>query len=123
MPGGRKDRAGAFAGSKGSQKEKRGEGKMKISVDADRMYAVSGEIRTVTDVLRANMDNLEFLVTDLQGQWQGEAERAYASRLVCVRREFRELERFFEEYASLLGRFAEEYMRCEEELRLKIANV
>ncbi len=96
---------------------------MKIHVDAVKMHAVSGEIRAVTDTLRANMDRLEFLVAGLQGEWQGEAERAYASRLVCVRREFRELERFFEEYASLLGRFAEEYMRCEEEFCSKIANV
>ncbi len=96
---------------------------MKIVADADRMLSVSGEIRNTADILRSNMDSIEFLVGSLQGEWQGDAERAYASRLVCVRREFREVERFFEEYASLLGRFAEEYLRHEDELSARIVNV
>lgn len=96
---------------------------MKITVDADRMLGISGEIRSTVDILRNNMDTMELLVNSLNGEWQGDAERAYASRLVYVRREFREVERFFEEYASLLGRFAEEYTRHEEELASKIRNV
>lgn len=96
---------------------------MKITVDADRMNAVSGEIRVTVDALRNNMNQLEILINSLNGEWQGDAERAYAGRLVYVRREFREAERFFEECASLLGRFSEEYMRHEEELVVKIGNV
>lgn len=96
---------------------------MKITADADRMLAIGAEIRSMTDVLRDNMDAMELLVNSLNGEWQGNAERAYAGRLVCVRREFREVERFFEEYASLLCRFGEEYMRHEEELASKIRNV
>ena len=96
---------------------------MRITVDTDRMAAISGAIRTVTDTLRDNMDSMESLVNSLSGEWQGNAGRAYASRILCVRREFKEVERFFEEYASLLSRFAEEYRSHEDELAAKIANV
>lgn len=98
-------------------------GKMRITVDTDRMAAISGAIRTVTGTLRDNMDAMEILVNSLSGEWQGNAGRAYASRILCVRREFREVEHFFEEYASLLSRFAENYRRHEDQLAAKIANV
>ncbi len=96
---------------------------MKITVDTDRMRVVSGEIRTVVDTLRNNMDAIELLVNSMGGEWQGDAGKAYAGRLICVRREFKEVEHFFEEYASLLGRFSEEYARYEDDLAAKIRNV
>lgn len=96
---------------------------MKITVDVDRMRIVSGEIRNITAVLQSNMDAMEFLVNSMNGEWQGDSERAYAARLIYVRREFKEIEHFFEEYASLLNRFAEEYQSYEDQLAAKIRNV
>lgn len=95
---------------------------MRITVDADRMAAISGAIRTVTDTLRNNMDAMEILVNSLSGEWQGSAGQAYASRILYVRSEFKEIERFFEEYASLLARFAQEYRDHEDELAARIAD-
>lgn len=97
--------------------------KMKILVDAERMKVISGEINTTVDTLRNNMDNIELLVNGLNGEWQGDAERAYASRLVYVRKEFKEVEKFFTEYATMLSRFSEEYLRHEDEVAAKIINV
>lgn len=96
---------------------------MTITVDPDRMAAFGGAIRTVTDTLKNNMDAMDILVNSLSGEWQGSAGRAYASRILYVKSEFREVERFFGEYASLLERFAEEYRQYEEELAFRIANV
>lgn len=96
---------------------------MKTMVEADRMLAAARAIRDVTNRLRDNMDAMEMLVDNLSGDWQGDAERACAVRFHCVRREFREVEHFFEEYALLLGRFAEEYRDYEEELAAKIRTV
>ena len=96
---------------------------MKITVDTDRMRAAGEEIRHVTGCLRENMDAVERLVNSLSGEWQGRTEKACAGRLLYVRREFKEIERFLEEYASLLGRFADEYQSCEEQLAEKIRNV
>lgn len=96
---------------------------MRITVDTDRMAAIGGEIRTVTDTLRNNMDAMEILVNSLSGEWQGSAGRAYAGRILHVRNEFKEVERFFEAYASKLERFAEEYRSHEDELAARIANV
>lgn len=96
---------------------------MKIMVDADRMHSIASDIRTTTDTLRYNMDSIERLVYSMDGEWKGDAERAFASKIVYVRNEFREVERFFVEYASLLERFAEEYIRHEDEVTAKLRNV
>ena len=98
-------------------------GDMKITVDADRMHSAAAEIRTTVDTLRYNMDTMELLVNSLNGEWQGDAERAFASKIVYVRNEFKEVEQFFREYASLLERFAEEYIRHEDEVTAKVRNV
>lgn len=109
----------SLGGQGGSQEEKQ----MKITVDTDRMRIIGGEIRNVTAGLRNNMDAMELLVNSMNGEWQGDAERAYAGRLIYVRREFKEIEHFFEEYASLLSRFADEYRSYEDQLAGKIRNV
>ncbi len=96
---------------------------MKMTVDADRMHSMAAQIRTTIDTLRYNMDAMELLVYSIHGEWQGDAERAFASKIVYVRNEFREVEHFFAEYASLLERFAEEYIRHEDEVTAKLRNV
>ncbi len=96
---------------------------MKIAVDTDRMRSACAGIRYLTETLHSNMDSIEYLVTEMNGDWQGDAARAYAGKIVYVRREFAEMERFFEEYATLLDRFVSEYQRQEEELTAKIRNV
>ncbi|MCI8401317.1 MAG: WXG100 family type VII secretion target [Lachnospiraceae bacterium] len=96
---------------------------MRITVDTDRMAAFGGAVRSVTDTLKNNMDAMEILADGLNGAWQGEAGRAFAGRLLCVRREFREIENFFGEYASALEGFAREYGDWEDELAARIANV
>ena len=96
---------------------------MKILVDAERMQIVSTEMRTTIDTLRYNMNSMEVLVNSLNGEWQGDAEKAYASRMMYVRREFKEVEKFFEEFATFLSQFSEDYMRHEDELATKIQNV
>lgn len=96
---------------------------MKILVDADRMKIVSGEMRTTIDKLRYNMDSLEILVNSLSGEWQGDAEKAYAGKIIYVRREFKEVEKFFEEFATFLSQFSGDYLLHEDELAAKIQNV
>ena len=115
--------AAAIAAAPGNRRGFWEELGMKITVDADRMHSMASEIRTTVDMLRYNMDTMEILVHSLNGDWQGDAERAFASKIVYVRREFKEVEQFFTEYASLLERFAEEYIRHEDEVAAKVRNV
>lgn len=96
---------------------------MNILVDADRMKIVSGEMRTTIDTLRYNMDSLELLINSLSGEWQGDAEKAYASKIIYVRNEFKAVENFFEEFATFLSQFSEDYLLHEDELAMKIQNV
>ena len=115
--------AAVIVAAPGNRRGEQEEVKMKIAVDADRMHSMAGEIRTTVDALRYNMDTMEILVHSLNGEWQGDAERAFASKILYVRREFKEVENFFAEYASLLERFAEEYIRHEDEVAAKVRNV
>lgn len=115
--------AAAIAAAPGNRRGDQEEANMKITVDADRMHSMAAEIRTTVDTLRYNMDTMEILVHSLNGEWQGDAERAFASKILYVRREFKEVEQFFREYASLLERFAEEYIRHEDEVAAKVRNV
>ncbi len=96
---------------------------MKITVDTDRLRSSSANIRAINAELEKNMGDLAFLVESLNGSWQGNAEKAYSSRLVYVRHEFTELERFFDEYAALLSRFADAYLRHEEKLAAEIMSI
>ena len=109
--------------ARGNRRGTREETDMKITVDADRMHSMAAEIRTTVDMLRYNMNTMELLVHSMNGEWQGDSERAFASKIVYVRREFKEVENFFAEYASLLERFAEEYIRHEDEVAAKVRNV
>lgn len=96
---------------------------MKLVTDPDRMYAAGAGIRQLTDILHTNMDSIEYLVRMLDGDWQGDAARAYASKIVHVRREFQAMEQFFQEYSMVLMQIVGEHQRLEDELAAMIRNV
>jgi len=96
---------------------------MQITVDVDKLRSSSSSIKTINNDIETHMGSIELLVESLSGSWQGDAEKAYASRLAYVRREFLELNRFFDEYSALLSSFADDYTRYEDELASKIMEV
>ena len=96
---------------------------MRLVTDPDRMYAAGAGIRQLTDILHTNMDSIENLVRLLQGDWQGDAARAYVSKIVHVRQEFQAMEQFFQEYAMVLMQISGEHQRLEDELAAMIRNV
>lgn len=96
---------------------------MRICVDADRLRDTANEIQQQITVLRQNMNDIECLVNSLNGEWQGDAEKAYASKILYIRKEYLEVEKFFRDYSSLLLRASEEYIQYEANLASRIMNV
>lgn len=93
---------------------------MKLEADTDTLRARSGAIRLLTDELERNMDEIEYLVYTTSGAWQGDAERAFASRIIYVRKQFGALREFFTECADLMEASAERYDRHDSELASRI---
>lgn len=94
---------------------------MKICSDPIQMRNKSNDIRTVSSELQNIMGQIETLVLSVNGQWQGDAERAYASRILFVKKEFSHIMSFFEDYSSLLELFADEYDEFDTSLASKIS--
>lgn len=94
---------------------------MIIHTDPNQMRSKSNAIRTLEAELQNNMENIESLVLSVNGTWQGNSERAYASRILFVKKEFSRIMTFFEDYASLLESFADQYDEFDSGLATKIS--
>lgn len=94
---------------------------MKICTDPIEMRNKSNDIRSVRVDLQNIMDQIELLVLSVNGQWQGDAERAFASRILFVKKEFQNIASFYEDYAALLESFADQYDEYDRSLAAKIS--
>lgn len=93
---------------------------MKICADPTELRRRSDDMKTIGTELRHGMESIEALVLSLNGAWQGEAERAYASRILFVKQEFADIMAFFDDCASLLASFAAQYEEQDSDLAAKI---
>lgn len=93
---------------------------MKLEVDTDLLRTRADAVRLMAADLEKNMDEIEMLVYTTSGAWQGDSERAFASRIIYVRKQFSALKTFFEEYADLMDESAERYDRHEADLASRI---
>lgn len=93
---------------------------MRINVDTLQLQQKSNEIRVLRNELEKTMEEIERLVVSLNGNWQGEAERAYASQIIYVKKQFSNIAVFFDDYATTLEGFAVGYDTLESQLSSKI---
>lgn len=93
---------------------------MDIQVEPIKLIEKSNEIKTVTSELTRVMDDIEFLVLSLNGNWQGDAERAFAEKIIFVKKHFSDIATFFNDYSDLLDKFANVYEQQESDLSSKI---
>lgn len=93
---------------------------MQIQVDTRRLADKSNDIKLVKNELLSVMEQIEILVLSVNGSWQGDAERAFAEKILYVKQQFSHITAFFEEYSDLLKDFAYKYDQQEAELSSKI---
>lgn len=96
---------------------------MKLTINSDQVRNSGRDLKFFVNDLRANLNGIELLIAGLEGDWQGEAEREYASKIVYVRSEFNELEKFLLDLSEMMDRFADEYDEHEDSVSSKISAV
>lgn len=93
---------------------------MTVQVDTTQLKQKSNEIKILRNELQNCMNQIEMLVLSMDGGWQGDAEKAYASRILYLKKEFSVILTFFDDYASLLNSFAVQYEEHDRSLSAKI---
>ncbi len=93
---------------------------MLVSVETERLHLEKKEIVGLTEELKKQMQQIETLVLSVNGEWQGEAEAAFANKIIYVKNQFVKLTDFFEEYAKMLDQFATDYQKYDEDIASKI---
>lgn len=91
---------------------------MQISVDTDALRRESERVRLQKSEIEGVLSSLELLIMSLGSEWQGDAQVAYASRIVYIKREYAGLISFLDSFSELLDCAADDY----EELDLSIVN-
>lgn len=93
---------------------------MDIQVNTMAMEDRSFHIRGLKNELTQTMEQIELLILSVDGAWQGDAEKAFAEKILYVKNQFSHIAAFFEEYATLLDQFSREYQRQESDIASKI---
>lgn len=93
---------------------------MKIRVDPASLAERGNEILLLRDVLEETMDKIEVLVLSLDASWQGDAEKAFAARILYLKKELSGLTDFFGDCSALLLSAAEQYRIRDDTLATKI---
>lgn len=96
---------------------------MEIIVETGMLANSVNGIRQIQDELQKVMDDIEYLVLSVNGGWQGNAEKAYAGRIVYVKKEYDNIIAFFDEYSKLLSKFKDEYDIQDDELFNRINSI
>ena len=78
------------------------------------------EIILLSEQLENTMNEIETLILSANGEWQGEAEVAYAGKIIYVKNQYKKLIDFLEKYAEVIGAFAEQYEDYDQQLAQKI---
>ena len=93
---------------------------MQIYADTDELYQRSEEILVISSDIEKTITQIECLVSSLSGNWQGDSERIYESKIIYLKQLYDELSRFLREYSAVLKNCAERYNQCDAELTSKI---
>ncbi len=91
-----------------------------MQVEPTRLVDGSQRIREIKGDLLRTMEDIECLVLAVGGAWQGDAERAYAEKILYVKQQFSHIAQFFGDYADLLEQFAYAYEQQESDMTSQI---
>lgn len=93
---------------------------MDIFVEPNKLMQRSNDIRLYRSEIEKIMNDIELLVLSLNGNWQGDAERACSSKIVYIKKEYAEMLAFFNDYANLLDNCSVGYEQYDAEIKSKI---
>lgn len=82
---------------------------MIVSSDKHYLYSASDQMLELRDELKRLQFNIEQLVFSTCDEWQGEAEKTFANKVITINEQYNRLCSFIDDYACLLKQFADEY--------------
>jgi uncharacterized protein YukE len=91
--------------------------------DVVRMKRCCNEMRQAVSKMQNTMQSLENLLMDIPGNWQGEAEQIYETKIIYVRYRYALLIDFFEHYIDILEKSAEFCSEKENDIFIRLSNV
>lgn len=91
-----------------------------IIFDTEKMKETYVQMMELLHEIRVNMGRIEQLVHETEGDWQGNAEKVFAQKLLFVKEKFVPVYHFWEEYAGWLKEQAEQYEEHESEIHSKL---
>lgn len=94
---------------------------MDIQVDPLKLVETSNNIKNTTAELRNIMDAIEMLILSVNGSWQGDAEVAFATKIIFVKQQFANIATFLDTYSDLLVDFSIAYEQQDDDLSSKIS--
>ena len=86
---------------------------MEISVNTQAMMDMAEKARILKGELHNEYQQIELLVLSVGTDWQGDAERAFASKIIYLKKHFEKLESFFEELSEFFEKISEQYEEVE----------
>ncbi len=87
-----------------------------FAIDAERLGEAGHEMEECRRQMQECMNRIENLVMGLDKSWQGQAELAYADKIIYVKSRYRVLDGFFRECAKEIQGYAAAC--CEYEKRI-----
>ena len=93
---------------------------MNIYVDTLQLIEKSNEIKMINAELANVMQRIEQTLLFSRGEWQGVAGSAFFENILDAKKQFENIESFFNDYADMLRGFAFEYEQQEHNLISKI---
>lgn len=91
-----------------------------IAFDVERMNRMYQDLAETNQGILKNMKQIEQFVYSMEGEWQGDAQRAFAGKILYIKEQFQPLFRFLQELTELLKIQAELYEEQEDNIRKKL---
>ena len=96
---------------------------MEIYVDTVSLRDKCNDMQVVSNDIKVCMNKLESVLIETCEQWEGDAEKAFAGRVLYMKKEYMELVSFIDEYISFVRRASDFYDMKEDEIKSKMGAV
>lgn len=96
---------------------------MKLAVDSEKLKETAGMMQEEIQKLSLCMDAVCSAVRALDGEWQGQAERAYEQKLLMVRQEYAGLEEALLAFSRILLKAADRYEQLDSDFAAAICAI
>lgn len=96
---------------------------MQLLADADALQRSTDRIASIKSELEKELSMIEQAILSLDADWQGNAERVYASKIVYIKNEYKKLIQFYDGLITLIKNVSDRYSELEKSVLLGINQI